>query len=192
LNTYIPPERTRILLSSSKRRKPLQILQPMKLEISPIATIRTPFTTLEDMPIQPRGASEVLATIEFDPEYQDGLKDLDGFSHVYLIYHFHQVQSHQLEVVPFNDKTNSKRGIFSTRSPVRPNKMGLSVVEIVSVKGNIVTIKGIDVLDGTPLLDIKPYIENFDKIEGPVKSGWMIATRQEVVAKRSDDRFINT
>ena len=167
----------------------------MKLEISPmspIATIRTPFTTLEGMPIQPRGASDIYATIEFLPKHVAGLKDLDGFSHAYLIYYFHQVTDYRLEVVPFNDKTNSKRGIFSTRSPVRPNKMGLSVVEIVSVEGNIVTIKGIDVLDGTPLLDIKPYIENFDRIDGPVKSGWMKATRQEVVAKRSDDRFINT
>ena len=164
----------------------------MKLEISSIATIRTPFTMLENMPIQPRGASDVFATIEFHSEYEAGLKDLDGFSHAYLIYHFHQVTDHQLEVVPFNDKTNSKRGIFSTRSPVRPNKMGLSVVEIVSVVGNTVTIKGIDVLDGTPLLDIKPYIENFDRIDTPVKSGWMKATQQEVVEKRSDDRFTNS
>jgi len=164
----------------------------MEIQLSPVATIHTPFTTLENMPIQPRGASDVLATIEFIPEYEAGLKDLDGFSHAYLIYSFHRVTSHQLEVIPFNDKTNSLRGIFSTRSPVRPNKIGLSVVEIVSVKGNIVTVKGIDVLDGTPLLDIKPYIENFDRIDGSVKSGWMKSTEQEVSEKRSDDRFLNS
>ena len=164
----------------------------MVIEISPIATIHTPFTTLENMPIQPRGASDVLATIEFLPELEPGLKDLEGFSHAYLIYHFHQVTNPRLEVVPFNDKTNSTRGIFSTRSPVRPNKMGLSIVEIVSVEGNIVTVKGIDVLDGTPLLDLKPYIENFDKIETPIKSGWMKSTQEEVAAKRSDNRFLDT
>jgi tRNA-Thr(GGU) m(6)t(6)A37 methyltransferase TsaA len=164
----------------------------MNIAVTPIATIKTPFVTLEDMPIQPRGAKDVYATIEFHPEYQAGLKDLDGFSHVYLIYHFHKIANHQLEVIPFNDKTNSQRGIFSTRSPVHPNKIGLSIVELVSVTDNTVTIKGIDVLDGTPLLDIKPYIENFDKIDGPVKSGWMKSSLQEVINKRSDGRFIES
>jgi tRNA-Thr(GGU) m(6)t(6)A37 methyltransferase TsaA len=142
------------------------------------------------MPVQPRGAKDTIATIEFKKEYQEGLKDLDGFSHVYLIYYFHKIKEHKLEVIPFNDNTNTSRGVFSTRTPMHPNSIGLSVVELVSVKDNIVTIKGIDILNGTPLLDIKPYIENFDKIEGPSKSGWMQSSSDDVSNKRSDSRFI--
>ena len=162
----------------------------MNILLKQIATIKSPFDNLENMPVQPRGAKDIVATIEFKKEFQDGLKDLDGFSHVYLIYYFHKVKEHKLQVVPFNDNTNTKRGVFSTRTPMHPNSIGLSIVELVSVKDNIVTIKGIDILDGTPLIDIKPYIDNFDKIEGDVKSGWMKSTSQEVSQKRSDDRFI--
>ena len=162
----------------------------MKFELEQIATIRSPFCELIDMPVQPKGAKDVYATIEFKKEFEDGLKDLDGFSHVYLIYYFHKVTKAELSVIPFNDKTNTQRGVFSTRTPVHPNKMGLSVVELVKVENNIVTIKGVDILDGTPLLDIKPYIENFDKIEGNVASGWMKSSQNEVSEKRSDDRFV--
>jgi len=162
----------------------------MNILLKQIATIKSPFNNLENMPVQPRGAKDIVATIEFKKEFQDGLKDLDGFSHVYLIYYFHKVKEHKLQVVPFNDNTNTKRGVFSTRTPMHPNSIGLSIVELVSVKDNIVTIKGVDILDGTPLIDIKPYIDNFDKIEGDVKSGWMKSTSQEVSQKRSDDRFI--
>lgn len=143
----------------------------MKINMTQIATIRSPFSSLLDMPVQPCGASEVYATIEFQEEFVEGLKDLDGFSHIYLIYYFHKVENYKLQVVPFNDKTNSLRGVFSTRTPVHPNSIGLSLVELVSVEGNIVTIKGVDVLDKTPLLDIKPYISNFDVINAPIKSG---------------------
>ena len=160
------------------------------IELKPIAMIRSPFCGLVNMPVQPIGAKEVYATIEFDKVYEEGLKDLDGFSHVYLIYYFHMVKEPKLSVIPFNDKTHTPRGVFSTRTPMHPNRLGLSVVELVSVEGNIVTIKGVDVLDGTPLLDIKPYIENFDKVEGEVRSGWMNASQEEVGVKRSDDRFV--
>ncbi len=142
------------------------------------------------MPVQPKGAKECYATIEFIKEFQEGLKDLDGFSHVYLIYYFHKVKEPKLSVIPFNDMTHTHRGVFSTRTPMHPNSIGLSVVELVKVENNIVTIKGVDILDGTPLLDIKPYIENFDKVEGEVKSGWMKASLEEVNNKKSDDRFI--
>ncbi|MGB5793342.1 tRNA (N6-threonylcarbamoyladenosine(37)-N6)-methyltransferase TrmO [Poseidonibacter sp.] len=162
----------------------------MNINLTQIATIQSPFCNLENMPIQPKGAKNTFVTIEFKKEYQDGLKDLDGFSHIYLIYYFHKVSNHQLTVVPFNDENNTPRGIFSTRTPLHPNKIGLSIVELISVEQNIVTIKGIDVLDGTPLLDIKPYIENFDKIDGITKSGWMKATIDDVEMKRSDNRFI--
>jgi len=92
-------------------------------------------------------------------------------------------------VKPFNEKEDVHRGVFATRTPVHPNSIGLSVVELAGVSNNIVTIRGVDVLDGTPLLDIKPYIENFDKIEGETRSGWMRSSLQEVSEKRSDDRF---
>lgn len=162
----------------------------MDITLSPIGTIRSPFCDLAGMPIQPKGAGETLAVIEFKEQYREGLYDLDGFSHVYLIYHFHKVQAAQLSVIPFNDHTNTQRGVFSTRTPMHPNSIGLSVVELVKVEENIVTIRGVDILDGTPLLDIKPYIENFDKVEGETRSGWMQASLEEVSNKRSDDRFV--
>ena len=162
----------------------------MEINLRQIATIKSPFCDLKDMPVQPCGAREVLATIEFKEEYAAGLKDLDGFSHAYLIYYFHKIDNHQLSVIPFNDKTNTQRGVFSTRTPMHPNSIGLSVVEIVNVVDNIVTIKGVDIVDGTPLLDIKPYIENFDRVEGKVRSGWMQSSADEVSSMRSDERFI--
>ena len=162
----------------------------MQINLQEIATIKSPFNNLVNMPIQPKGAKETYATIEFKKEYEEGLKDLDGFSHVYLIYYFHEVKEPKLSVIPFNDKTHTPRGVFSTRTPMHPNGIGLSVVELVKVEGNIVTIKGIDILNGTPLLDIKPYIENFDKVEGKVKSGWMKSSVDEVSQKKSDDRFV--
>jgi len=160
------------------------------MQMTQIATIKSPYCDLKNMPVQPKGAQDIYANIEFKTEFVDGLKDLDGFSHVYLIYYFHKVKKHKLKVVPFNDKTDTKRGVFSTRTPMHPNSIGLSVVELVSVKDNIVTIKGIDILNGTPLLDIKPYIENFDKVDGVVKNGWMISSSDEVKTMRSDERFI--
>jgi len=155
-----------------------------------IATIKSPFCELKDMPVQPCGAKDTYATIEFKKEYESGLKDLDGFSHVYLIYHFHKIKESKLEVVPFNDKTNTPRGVFSTRTPMHPNSIGLSLVELVSVDKNMVTIKGIDILNETPLLDIKPYIENFDVVRGEVKNGWMKSSSDDVGMMRSDNRFV--
>lgn len=165
-------------------------LSNMKINLKQIATIRSPFCSLENMPVQPRGAKDTLATIEFKEEYKEGLKDLDGFSHAYLIYYFHKVKEHKLSVIPFNDLTHTPRGVFSTRTPMHPNSIGLSIVEIISVEGSNVIIKGIDILDGTPLLDIKPYIENFDKIDSDTRSGWMKSSSDAIMQKRSDDRFI--
>jgi tRNA-Thr(GGU) m(6)t(6)A37 methyltransferase TsaA len=163
----------------------------MNIILQQIGTIKTPFNELENMPVQPRGAKDTIATIEFKDEFSEGLKDLDGFSHVYLIYYFHKVTEHKLSVIPFNDLNNKKRGVFSTRTPVHPNQIGLSVVELINIQNNIVTIKGVDILDKTPLLDIKPYIENFDKIDGITKSGWMKSSSHEVSKKRSDSRFVD-
>jgi len=151
-----------------------------------IGIIHTPFTTLEDMPIQPKGAKEVVGTIEVNDEFAEGLADLDGFSHIYLLYEFHMAQRTVLKVIPFMD--NQERGVFSTRSPLRPNHIGLSIVRIEKIDKNIITVLGIDVLDGTPLLDIKPYIAAFDEISES-SSGWMQASEKDVSNKRSDKRF---
>jgi tRNA-Thr(GGU) m(6)t(6)A37 methyltransferase TsaA len=156
------------------------------LTIEPIGVIRTPYTSLEDMPIQPGGGRDVLGELLIEPQYGDGLADLDGFSHLYLIYLFHRAAGTEMRVVPFMD--DRPRGVFATRAPVRPNHIGLSVVELVEVTDCRVKIRNIDVLDGTPLLDIKPYIEAFDVV-AESRSGWMEAPKEEVEAKRSDDRF---
>lgn len=162
----------------------------MQIYLESIATVKSPFCDLVDMPVQPKGAKEIYATIEFKKEYEEGLKDLDGFSHVYLIYYFHKVTKPKLSVIPFNDVTDTPRGVFSTRTPMHPNGLGLSVVELVKVEKNMLTIKGVDILDGTPLIDIKPYIANFDKVEGSTRSGWMKSSSDEVSQKKSDDRFV--
>jgi tRNA-Thr(GGU) m(6)t(6)A37 methyltransferase TsaA len=162
----------------------------MKIELKPLATIQTPFESLENMPVQPCGADGCFGKIIFLEEYEKGLKDLEGFSHLYLLYYFHKVENYTLEVIPFNDHTNTKRGVFATRTPMHPNNIGLSLVELVSIEKNIVTVKGIDVLNNTPLLDIKPYIENFDKITTSQKSGWMEKSYEEVKKMKSDGRFV--
>ena len=151
-----------------------------------IGVVRTPYTTLENMPIQPKGAKEVCGTVEVHPDFTEGLADLGGFSHAYLIYHFHEAKKTALKVVPFMDTV--ERGVFSTRSPARPNHIGISIVEIEKVEGNIVHLRGVDILDGTPLLDIKPFIDAFDYVEES-SSGWMTAGRKEVEQRRSDKRF---
>lgn len=153
-----------------------------------IGIIRTPHTNPENMPIQPTGAGEILGEVVINPELAEGLKDLDGFSHIYLIYHLHKVTQTKLVVIPFMDRT--ERGIFATRSPVRPSRLGLSIVELVAIEGNRLIIRGADMLDGTPLLDIKPYIHAFD-CPANASSGWMTATREEVSDKRSDKRFVD-
>lgn len=139
------------------------------------------------MPIQPKGSSGVLGTVEVDEDLKSGLVDLDGFSHIYLFYHFHKAARIELTVIPFMDTT--PRGVFSTRSPLRPNHIGMSIVELVKIEGNILTVRNIDILDKTPLLDIKPYITAFDTV-GKTKSGWMTAEENEVSRKRSDNRFV--
>lgn len=158
------------------------------MEFTPIGIIHSPYTDLKNMPIQPKGASEVISQIELYPQYASGLSDLAGFSHIYLIYHFHKSTTYQLKVTPFLDKV--ERGLFATRAPKRPNPIGLSVVKLISIENNILTIQGADVLDGTPLIDIKPYIQKFDAPQNPT-SGWMQAQSDEIKNKRSDDRFTN-
>ena len=138
------------------------------------------------MPIQPKGALEVEGYVIVDEEYAAGLQDLDGFSHIYLLYSFHEAKRIELRVKPFMDE--QIRGVFATRSPLRPNHIGISIVKLIRVEGNKLFVRGIDVLDKTPLLDIKPYIEKFDAVQESV-SGWQQASDEEIRKKRSDNRF---
>ena len=155
-------------------------------EIKPIGTIHSPYHCIEDMPIQPKGAAGVEGYLLVNENCVEGLQDLEGFSHIYLLYSFHKAQRTELIVTPFMDR--QKRGVFATRSPLRPNHIGISIVKLKSVEGNRVVVDGIDVLDGTPLLDIKPYIEKFDSVDES-RSGWMQASGRAVSEKRSDGRF---
>jgi len=155
---------------------------------SPIGVIRTPFASLEGMPIQPSGARDVLGRVELAPEFVPALADLDGFSHIYLLYCFHASKGFSPTVTPYLDDT--PHGLFATRAPRRPNPIGLSVVEVASVVDNIVTVRGIDVLDGTPLLDIKPYAPAFDAPAELVRTGWMEGKKTAVADMRADGRFV--
>ncbi|MFO8083905.1 MAG: tRNA (N6-threonylcarbamoyladenosine(37)-N6)-methyltransferase TrmO [Desulfobacterales bacterium] len=153
-----------------------------------IGVIRSSFKKPEGMPIQPSGAAGVAGIVEVDPEYELGLKDLDGFSHIILIYHFHKSEGFSLRVVPFLD--NEQRGIFATRAPRRPNTIGLSIVRLKKVRGNILEIENVDVLDQTPLLDIKPFVPDFDVYKN-VKTGWLAKASKSADQKKSDKRFIS-
>jgi len=158
----------------------------MNFNYTPIGIIHTPFQKLDDMPIQPTGAAGIEGTVEVFKEFQDGLADLDGFSHIILLYHFHRSEEFKLSVVPFMDTL--ARGLFSTRAPKRPNPIGISIVQLDRVERNRLHINNIDVLDGTPLLDIKPYIPEFDA-QDSVRTGWFKQTRDAVSQYRSDERF---
>ena len=158
----------------------------MKIEYEPIGVIHSPFQTTEGMPIQPSGAIGVQGTVELFPEFGPGLRDLDGFSHIILIYHLHRSVGYSLLVIPFLDSV--ERGVFATRAPKRPNSIGLSVVRLVRVEGDTLHVEDIDILDGTPLLDIKPYVPEFDRNLGD-RVGWLEHGRDRVQKLRADDRF---
>ncbi|MBN2841153.1 MAG: tRNA (N6-threonylcarbamoyladenosine(37)-N6)-methyltransferase TrmO [Coriobacteriia bacterium] len=153
---------------------------------TPIGTIHSPYSDLAGMPIQPTGAADVAGTVEVLAEYAAGLQDLEAFSHIILLYEFHQSRGFDLTVVPFLDSTS--RGVFATRAPRRPNPLGLSVVRLERVEGNVLHILGVDVLDGTPLLDIKPYVPAFEP-QGEFRAGWLEQNGERVSEHRSDDRF---
>ena len=156
------------------------------IEMKPIGTIHTPFNDPAGMPIQPAGAAGVSGTVEVFEEYQAGLKDLDGFSHIVLLYVFHRSEGFKLQVVPFMDK--ELRGVFATRAPKRPNPIGLSIVQLDRIEGATLHIQNVDMLDGTPLLDIKPYVPEFDS-HNQTRTGWLEQARKTVSRRQSDDRF---
>lgn len=157
-----------------------------KILYTPIGVIRSPFKSIEGMPIQPSGARGIAGSVEIRELFIDGLKDLDGFSHIILIYHFHRSRGYALHVKPFLD--DHLRGLFATRAPRRPNAVGISVVRLLRVEGTILHIEDVDILDGTPLLDIKPCVPGFDARKD-VRTGWLSSRAGDASAVRSDTRF---
>ena len=160
--------------------------QKLMSSFQPIGIIHSPFKEIAGMPIQPAGAAGVRGRVEILAKFAPGLRDLDGFSHVILLYHFHLVRESRLMVTPFMD--SQPRGVFATRAPTRPNPIGLSIVKLLGVDQNILHIENVDIVDGTPLLDIKPYVPEFDH-QPVVRVGWLERARKKVQSKRSDGRF---
>jgi tRNA-Thr(GGU) m(6)t(6)A37 methyltransferase TsaA len=158
----------------------------MNITFEPIGVIHTPFQTLEEMPIQPTSQASKPGMVEIYPPYVKGLKDLEGFSHIYLIYHLHRVDRTKLIVTPFLD--TQPRGLFATRAPSRPNPIGLSLVRLERIVENQLYIARLDILDQTPLLDIKPYIPEFESIQD-IRIGWVAQAREQVQSRKSDGRF---
>jgi tRNA-Thr(GGU) m(6)t(6)A37 methyltransferase TsaA len=152
----------------------------------PIGVIHSPFQDPVGVPIQPRAAAGIKGKIELDPTYKDGLQDLEGFSHLILIYEFHKAGEGDLLVEPFLD--DQFHGVFATRAPQRPNKIGLSVVKLISITDTTLEVENLDILDGTPLLDIKPYVPDFDGV-GDVRVGWLENKLDQIPGKLADDRF---
>jgi tRNA-Thr(GGU) m(6)t(6)A37 methyltransferase TsaA len=152
----------------------------------PIGTIHSPFKEPHDTPIQSVCATDIEGTVEIFPEYSEGLADLEGFSHIILLYHFHLSKEFSLKVKPYLDE--QLRGVFATRAPARPNAIGMSIVRLVKIEGGKLYIRDVDILEGTPLLDIKPYVPEFDSRNAD-KIGWLSGRIDELPETRDDGRF---
>lgn len=152
----------------------------------PIGIIRSEYTQAEETPIQPVYARDSKGHIELRAEYADGLQDIEGFSHIYLIYHLDRAGPARLVVKPF--LLDAEKGVFATRAPGRPNPIGLSIVRLTGRDGNILYIEDLDILDGTPLLDIKPYVARFDRIES-TRDCWQDEVDEETASKRGKRNF---
>jgi len=157
-----------------------------EIHYRPIGVIHSPFKEPRGAPIQPKAAKRVKGTVELFDEFKEGLADLDGFSHFILIYHFHLSEGYALKVTPFLDDT--RRGLFATRAPRRPNPIGVSVVPLVRIDGATHHVSNVDIIDGTPLLDIKPYVPEFDR-KSDIRVGWLTGKSRRVKDTFSDDRF---
>jgi len=160
----------------------------MKFDFETIGTIHSPYAEPAGVPIQGVFAGGAAGTVEVFPEYAAGLADIDGFSHIILLYCLHRSRGYSLTCKPFLDV--QERGVFATRAPRRPNPIGFSVVRLSGIEGRVLRIADVDIVDGTPLLDIKPYIPEFD-VRTNVRSGWYEQARnkQQTV---SDGRFVHT
>jgi tRNA (adenine37-N6)-methyltransferase len=160
----------------------------MSISYNAIGYFNTPFKTIKGMPIQPSGAIGVRGSITILPEYLEGLVDLEGFSRVFVLYHLHEISGHELTVMPFLD--TEYHGIFATRSPKRPNPVGLSVMALLGVEGNTLLLENVDVLDATPVIDIKPYVPDFD-VWPAERMGWFDGKSSNAIHHRSDERFVS-
>jgi tRNA-Thr(GGU) m(6)t(6)A37 methyltransferase TsaA len=156
------------------------------MRLKTIGTIYTPFSDPEEMPIQPVSALGVSGKVVLEPEFGEGLKDLEGFSHIILLYYFHLSSGYTLTVKPFLD--DETHGLFATRAPRRPNPIGLSVLRLEKIDGLTLHVSNVDIIDGTPLLDIKPFVPRFD-CPPDASTGWLSDKLDDVAASRSDDRF---
>lgn len=158
----------------------------MEIIYQPIGIIHTPFAERSGTPIQPAAAAGAVGRIELADCYRAGLKDLDGFSHLILLYHFHRSSGYELEVTPFLD--TQPRGLFSTRAPKRPNAIGLSVVRLTAILDGVLEIAEVDMLDGTPLLDIKPYVPQLNPA-AVERIGWFSGAVGDLQGHTADERF---
>ncbi len=158
-----------------------------EIVFKPIGTVHSPFKEPPGTPIQPGAAAGVQGWVEVFPEYREGLADLEGFSHLILLYYFHLAQGFALRVKPFLDE--QQRGLFATRAPARPNPIGISTVRLERVDGTRLYIREVDIVDGTPLLDIKPYVPRFDRRDGAT-SGWLAENLDRLESARDDGRFM--
>jgi tRNA-Thr(GGU) m(6)t(6)A37 methyltransferase TsaA len=151
-----------------------------------IGVVHSPFKEPKNVPIQASAAKNIEGTLTVYPQYAEGLCDIEGFSHLILLYHFHLAKETQLQVKPFLD--DKLHGVFATRAPARPNKIGISVVRLKAREGNVLHVQDVDVLDGTPLLDIKPYVPEFD-YRDTEKIGWLRSEIGKLGSTRDDGRF---
>lgn len=158
-----------------------------EIRYKPIGVIYSPFKEPKGVPIQPAAAKGVKGKVVVFEEYTDGLKDIDGFSHIILIYHFHLSKGYSLTVKPFLD--DEMHGVFATRAPRRPNPIGLSVVRLIKAERNTLHIEDVDIVDGTPLLDIKPYVPEFDARKTD-RIGWIAKNIHKLPKLKADERFV--
>ena len=156
------------------------------VQCRPVGLVRSRFTETVGVPIQTAGAPDETGRVEVFPAFQPGLKDIEGFDYLLLVTHLHRVTRELLEVVPFLD--DQAHGVFATRAPARPNRLGLSIVRLLSVRDGVLDFSGNDMLDGTPVLDIKPYVPRFD-VRTTERIGWFGPRLDDLPGKRSDGRM---
>ena len=158
----------------------------VEIKYKPIGIIHSPFKEPKGTPIQPSGAKGIDGTVEIFPDYAEGLKDLEGFSHIILIYHFHLSKKASLKVKPYLD--DEVHGVFAMRGLSRPNPIGISTVHLLRIEGTTLHIQDVDIVDGTPLLDIKPYVPEFDRGEVQ-RTGWLEKKVEKLGITKDDGRF---
>ncbi len=157
-----------------------------EIKYKPIGIVHSPHKKPKGTPIQSSAATDVKAIIEIFPEFTKGLADLEDFSHIIILYHCHLARKASLKVRPYMDK--NVHGVFSTRAPSRPNPIGLSVVRLASIKDNLLYIQDVDILDETPVLDIKPFVAEFD-VREVAKTGWLEKNVNKLPESKDDGRF---